>query len=356
MMSPENSTEIIPSGSIITTDMALSTSNVTSIAAGTEVYPHTSRLIYLVGYPIVMAIGFLGNMCSLLVTTRPQFRKRSTYCYLSVLAVADTFVLLILGTAYIIMMATDSRELLLSAVFCTLVYFLYYQSTHLASWLLVAITIDRYIYIHCPLLRATLCTVRRAQQVCVAIAVLSVLVNVHQFGTEILVDTGEIKYCAARPGSEKFLYEVWPILDAVLYAYLPSICITIVNLFTIRHLWSTRSLPSNQYGQLIIKARRTTIMLVNMTSLFVITTVIGVTTMLLKYSSEEVIITPIVAVWDLIIYTNHACNFYIYYAFAKEIRVAFKWVIYRTQRIFPFFEPQIPIAVPNVAVIQMQGI
>ena len=304
-----------------------------------EVHPHATRLIYLVGFPVVMAIGLLGNVCSLAVTTREQFRKRSSYYYLSVLAVADTAVLLFVGAACLILMATNGREMLFPGVYCTLMYFLYHQSTHMASWLLVAITVDRYIHIHYPLLRGTVCTERRAQQVCVIIAMLSVLVNLHYFGTAILVETEGLKYCAARPGAERFVYEIWPTIDALLYAYLPSFSITIMNVLTIRELWRTRMLPSNQYGEVIIKARRTTIMLVNMTSLFVISTVFGNTTMIFLYSLEEVIIKPAVAACDLIIYTNHACNFYIYYTFAKAIRVELKRLIGCAQTVMPFAGP-----------------
>ena len=336
------------------TEIMVVTSETNSTAAQLEMYPLASRLIYLVGFPVVMVIGLLGNVCSLATTTRKRFRKRSSYWYLSVLAVADSFVLVLLGSARITMMATKGKSLLFPSVYCTVLTFLYYQSTHFASWLLVAITVDRHIHIHYLLLRTRLCTMRRAQQVCAVIAVLSVLVNIHVFGTAILVKNGEIKHCAARPGSEKFIYEVWPYLDFSLYSYLPSLCITIMNVFTCRHLWRTRALPANMYGQIITKTRHTTIMLVNMTSFFVISTVVGTTIMLLKYSLEEVTIRPLVALSDLLIYINHAINFYIYWAFAKEIRVEFKRITKRARRVLPFPTPPLADAIPKLSVIHIK--
>ena len=350
-MALENSTD--QSTVLLITETISVTPDTNSTAAQLEMYPFSSRLIYLVGFPVVMVIGLLGNACSLATTTRKRFRKRSSYRYLSVLAVADSFVLVLMGSARVIMMATNGKSLLFPSVYCTLLTFLYYHSTHFASWLLVAITVDRYIYIHYPLQRIRLCTVRRAQQVCVIIAVLSVLVNIHVFGTGILVNTGEIKYCAARPGSEKFIYEVWPYLDFSVYSYLPSLCITIMNVFTCRHLWRTRALPDNLYGQIITKTRHTTIMLVNMTSFFVISTVVGTTTITFNYNLEKVIIKPVGALSDLLIYINHACNFYIYYAFTKEIRVEFKRITKRASSVLPIPKPSPADAVLQLAVFHI---
>lgn len=43
--------------------------------------------------PFVIVIGLIGNILSVIVLSRPSMSHVSTYCYLTVLAVADTLVL-----------------------------------------------------------------------------------------------------------------------------------------------------------------------------------------------------------------------------------------------------------------------
>jgi len=52
---------------------------------------HKQLYVYL--SPIIIAVGVVGNFLSFVVLVQRPFRQVSTYCYLIVLAVADTVVL-----------------------------------------------------------------------------------------------------------------------------------------------------------------------------------------------------------------------------------------------------------------------
>jgi hypothetical protein len=49
---------------------------------------------YQIGYPITFLLGFIGNTASLSTFSRPTLRKVSTGCLFMVLAISDTFYLL----------------------------------------------------------------------------------------------------------------------------------------------------------------------------------------------------------------------------------------------------------------------
>ena len=52
---------------------------------------HKQLYVYL--SPIIIIVGVVGNSLSFVVLVQKPFRRVSTYCYLIVLAVADTVVL-----------------------------------------------------------------------------------------------------------------------------------------------------------------------------------------------------------------------------------------------------------------------
>lgn len=52
---------------------------------------HKQLYVYL--SPVIVTVGVVGNLLSFIVLVQKPFRRVSTYCYLIVLAVADTIVL-----------------------------------------------------------------------------------------------------------------------------------------------------------------------------------------------------------------------------------------------------------------------
>jgi len=51
------------------------------------------KQLYVYVSPIIIIVGVVGNLLSFIVLVQRPFRRISTYCYLIVLAVADTVVL-----------------------------------------------------------------------------------------------------------------------------------------------------------------------------------------------------------------------------------------------------------------------
>ena len=87
--------------------------------------------------------GTVGNLLSLMVLLRKKMRIHSTFTYLTLLALCDTFVLYFgLLRDYL---AYNYNINVNGVFFCKMHVFFFYFVLHMASWLLVAVNIDRLI-------------------------------------------------------------------------------------------------------------------------------------------------------------------------------------------------------------------
>ena len=105
----------------------------------------TGSKIFLSICPLLLVFGTCTNILSLLVLTRKRMMKHSTYQYLAILSVIDMLALYLglirdyLAHGYCIYITTTWL--------CRLHSFLFYFSLDFSSWILVAVTIDRFLAI-----------------------------------------------------------------------------------------------------------------------------------------------------------------------------------------------------------------
>ena len=121
--------------------------------------------------------GTVGNLTSLAVLLRPRMRGKSVYLFLLLLAIADTMVLYISAFKTWIRNITGFELLSVSNWSCRSVTFLTLLSTHMAAWIVVLVTTDRFIAVWFPLRATSWCTVTRAS---IATYVCTVLVAIYR--------------------------------------------------------------------------------------------------------------------------------------------------------------------------------
>lgn len=87
--------------------------------------------------------GTIGNLLTLLVLCKPRMRKHSTFTYLTILSLCDTLVLYFgLFRDYLVYKYKYDID---GDFICKFHVFFFYFVLHMASWLLVAVNIDRLI-------------------------------------------------------------------------------------------------------------------------------------------------------------------------------------------------------------------
>lgn len=276
------------------------------------------RLIYLCGMPPIMLAGLLGNGLSFATMRRPTFQTRSTCFYLAALAISDSVLVLYYGIARISVVLSDA---IVSPALCSVGYYTYFVSCHSSAWLLVAMTIDRYIHINYPALRLLYCTIKRARIAVICIIGVVMVTNSPNMVAYVVTHADAVKYCDARPSLANFVYNIWPILDAILYSYIPSCFLFILNSLIIYRMWTSKRDTSLTYSLVMSNARRVTIMLLAVTFIFITLTVPVVTYVLGQLLQAKPLFTdPLSAIMDLMFFFNHACNFYIYCLTSREFR------------------------------------
>ena len=159
---------------------------------------------------IIAGLGILANMLALVVLLQPPMRRRSTYAYLAVLAVSDSMVLAGSITDILI-----GEEILLPNQTVVLISdTLRMYCRQCSAWLLVAVTVDRYIAVAHPL---------RARRTCkrtIAYMVLSLLVILSPLAIAFIVINLYKQYHQIY-----IFYNV----NAAIYAVIPFISLLVLN-------------------------------------------------------------------------------------------------------------------------------
>ena len=113
--------------------------------------------------PVIVLMGTVGNTLSICVLLRRGMRSTPMYFYLTLLAVADTFVLYVSAFKVWIRVLTQFEVLHMSNVGCKLFMFILLCSFYLSAWLVVLVTLDRFLVVWFPFRGYLLMRIRRAR-------------------------------------------------------------------------------------------------------------------------------------------------------------------------------------------------
>jgi len=117
------------------------------------------------GVPVIVLMGTVGNTLSFCVLVRRHMRSTPMYFYLTLLAVADTFVLYVSAFKVWIRALTQFEVLHISNVGCKLFMFILLCSFYMSAWLVVLVTLDRFLVVWFPFRGYLFMRIRRARSV-----------------------------------------------------------------------------------------------------------------------------------------------------------------------------------------------
>ncbi|KAK7114891.1 hypothetical protein V1264_000872 [Littorina saxatilis] len=200
------------------------------------------KLLSLYVPPILLLLGTFGNVFSFLILRHKAMARQSTHHFLAALAVMDSLVLYIglfrkwLGDLTGFDPQTQSEWL------CKGIVTLGYTCSNVSVWIIVAVTVERYIVVCHPLKANRVCNVTRAKRVVVCLVALFLLVNLHFLWTSSITrqegGNGErhSPQCSSQEGHEFLITAVWPWVDAMLYGFVPFLIILVLNIVIIVHV------------------------------------------------------------------------------------------------------------------------
>ena len=278
------------------------------------------RVLYLTMYPILLVLGTVGNVLAVAVMMRKKNRKHAISWYIAILSLSDT--LFLYSTIPWVIFYYHTNEMVDISVYarCTLDYFTYYFSFEYSAWVLVLMSIERFISIVHPLKAKVLATPRRAKQMCLFLVVILAAINAYHLTSRKVYYWDGVPYCGKRPEHVYITNYVWPILDAVIYSYLPSILMFTFNGIIMYHMWSSKNQAAlNQQGAMAKNFPRVTKMLLSVSFFFICTTV-PVETMFIVRNYSDSYNALLYSCLDALMVLNHSANFYLYCLSTRKFR------------------------------------
>ncbi|KAM3181487.1 hypothetical protein ACTXT7_014280 [Hymenolepis weldensis] len=186
------------------------------------------RYTYIPIWIMLLFFGLFGNALTVFVLQAKRLKQSSTSFYLTALAITDMLYLL---TSLVSSIANftyffpfELRQT--SKTFCVLLPFLNYTLAYISIWLLVAVTVERAIWVVLPFRAHRICTRRTAKFIVPLLLIVFTILDIHFFITMRYVEISKDKWIC-RPNS--FTDKIFPYLDLLLVAVLPCTVMLIAN-------------------------------------------------------------------------------------------------------------------------------
>jgi hypothetical protein len=98
-------------------------------------------------YPCLLIWGTIGNALCLRVLLSKKFNKNSTCQYLAILAVIDILFIVLRSSKHVYKLFRDTPIFNTSKWVCRILTFFSSAIAHIASWILVVVSFDRYLIV-----------------------------------------------------------------------------------------------------------------------------------------------------------------------------------------------------------------
>ena len=265
----------------------------------------TYRHIHIFSTICIAIPGLLGNTLTYMTLSRRFFSRQSIFLYCRLLAVADSIVLLHNGLNRVVYILEGNPNFIYS-VGCKLGYFLLHLSSMYSAWVMVLVTTERFLRHRFPTKTKSYCTKRAAGTAAGLCGVMIAAVNAHYFFTwSNGVDEYGFATCTTRLETNVVTYIT--IMEGVMYAFLPSFIIALLNCMIVIVLFKYKASTSIQNSVVAKSAARVTFTLLWITTIFVTTTILTSSYFAMRETFMPVTSTD--AIFQTIPYLNHSCNF-----------------------------------------------
>ena len=300
-----------------------------------------SRYIYAIVFPVIFFLGLLGNLLSSILFAATKLNQTSCGIYFLLLAIFDSLAL-IGGLHHCLTIGYHVS--VPNAMYCRARNFLLYMSMDMSSWMVVAISVDRYLKMKYPTKSRTYGTRKLSIIVSVIITVVLIIKNFHLLTVFIGDFTADaVDNCDPNPDYPSYVFffrNIWPWFDLVIYALFPFLIVTFCNTWIIRDQYKRRLKLRNRNLDLSL----ITLLLVSSVSLILCNLPITILAVIypyisLSYDSKDSY-DSVAFAFDILrlpSYTSLALNFYLYYytssLFRQQTVLLYRRICRKTLRI-----------------------
>lgn len=186
---------------------------------------------------LFLLFGLIGNSLSATIMFRRSRRGLSSYFYLALLAMIDIGILYTGGLLLFLEIALNIHPQLHSNFLCRSAFYIQHFFTYISAWLIVAVTLERFMVVRFPFRSIRLCRLHVTYTITLLIFLFFSLYTAHCFFTmkifsiEIQTDLG---YHPNHTVCDLVIYpRLLAFVDLLFYSVLPSILILICNILIV---------------------------------------------------------------------------------------------------------------------------
>jgi hypothetical protein len=298
---------------------------------------------------ICLFIGSIGNSLSFIVFTQKQLRTHSTFRYLAYLSIVDLIVLY-LGLGNLILRDYFNIDIRDQNLFlCKFHIFLTYVTTHLSSWILTIVSIDRAIACTIVQLNKRIGRPKFADRIFLIICLIISLINSHILlfmgskQTEIYSSTNtnlsiykETIICTHNTSKIYFQFfeKPYSIIDLLSYVLIPFVIMTICSsiiayrlFFSLNKTTMNRSIKRRFSRNGIQRAKQISYMLLILNLVFILLLSPIVIGQIFQRLHEEYHYRLFNSISLSLSYTNHALNFVLYGIASPQFRLTLRQLL-----------------------------
>ena len=186
-------------------------------------HPGPATLRLALAIPLLI-MATVGNSLAFAVMRRRSMRNTSPGVYFAAITCADTVTVYWGAVPFLIFYFTSIDLWSYHPWSCRVVIFTLFTSADSAVWLLVAVTVDRFIAVKFPLVRKQMCTPKRAFIVACVLPSIASIKNLHLFftrGRQVIVDAAlpeeewAVSNCGFPTPEIEIFRNIYPLLDRI---------------------------------------------------------------------------------------------------------------------------------------------
>ena len=308
-------------------------------------YPPKTRTdkIVVVLAPMIVLFGLIGNILAAVILLRKRFRSRSITIYLLTLAVTDSiFLLSNTMLAWAVEIMTKVKLQSFTDIGCKFNKYFLLVSRAISAWVIVVLTVERFLATSIPHISMALNTRRRSA--CSTAVVTGIVLAVYGYTFYVYDDAYGVCYWT----EEIILLNQHLLLnmfDFLFYSFTPATILATCNSMFIFMMFYSRILRKETANSCGLDTRSVFIIVITTSVAFIVLTM-PMTIFQIVYTAgmkpKNKDLYPVLYALDLL---NHAINFLLYCfsgpAFRKECRLLF--------RCRPKRRPRITIITDDVA-------
>ena len=293
--------------------------------------------VYITCILIIASLGVTGNVMSFIIMPDAKLSSFAYSIDIKWMAVSDSLLLIIVSTEDIMdKYGYYDRFLAYHVVLCKLWIFFKFAIFTMSPWLVVALTLDRFVCIVFLLSRHVLCTRSKTTKLCLTLTLVTVALNVVAL---VLLNTDDNECsCSELPVISRFII----FMKLVVKSSAPCVLVLVFNIITISRIRKSLSFRQQFTRDTICKAvkdkeDKSTVPLLFVSVLAFVTLLPRTVTEIVEFILTalgtdyiaQILTNNIWPICNVIYLMNFAQNFYILIASWPEYRMVIKNIFSR---------------------------